>query len=224
MGLFGGSGRREAQTSAWTWGVFHSALAASAVLTAVVVVVMLAPGSPEARWARGRVETQLISAVGCVVLLGGLVVRASRAMAYECSIRRGPIPDLVAGSWLLAVPALAVAAAAARARGGAGEVVGLLALYLAWSWGASVVAFMTYAADKYVAIERGRGRPLFGRRTPEKVLQSFALFGGAPGAVLAQRVLHHKTSIEKRGFRTMVWVQAGVHYVAVAVVAYLYAR
>lgn len=229
MGILGGSGRREAQTSAWTWGLFHAVLAATAMGTAVVVLVMLEPRLRDAGWLRSRVGMGAVAAVGLGLALamgvGGLIVRASRALAYECSIRRGVIPDLVAGSWLLVMPATAILAAAARAwtaRAGAG--VGLLALYLAWSWGVSVVAFLTYGADKHVAIERGRGRGDFGRRTPEGALQSFALLGGAPGAILAQRVFRHKTSDDKRGFRAKVWLLAVVHYVAVAGLAFLLLR
>ena len=229
MGILGGSGRREAQTSAWTWGLFHAALAASAMGTAALVVVLLEPRLRDAGWLRSRVGMGAVAAVGLGLALamgvGGLIVRASRAMAYECSIRRGVIPDLIAGSWLLAVPATAIVAAAARVwteKAGAG--VGLLALYLAWSWGVGVVAFLTYGADKHVAIERGRGREDFGRRTPESGLQVFSLLGGAPGAMLAQRVFRHKTSDDKRGFRARVWLLAIVHYVAVAGLAFLLLR
>lgn len=226
MGMLGGSRRREAQTSAWTWGLFHAALAASAMGTAALVVVMLEPRLRDAGWLRSRVGMGAVAAVGLGLALamgvGGLIVRASRALAYECSMRRGVIPDLIAGSWLLAVPALAVAAASARAWASwAGAGVGLSGLYLAWAWAVSVVAFLTYGADKYVAIERGRGREDFSRRTPEGALQSFALLGGAPGAILAQRVFRHKTSDDKRAFRAKVWLLAIVHYVALAGLAYL---
>ena len=94
----------------------------------------------------------------------------------------------------------------------------------AWGWGASVAAFLTYGADKWVAVERGRGREDFGRRTPEGALQAFALLGGEPGAMLARRVFRHKTSPDKRGFRARAWLLAAAHYAAVAGLAFLLAR
>lgn len=229
MGMTGSSGRREAQTSALTWGLFHTAIAVAATATAMIVIVLLEPRLRDADWIRSRVGLGVIAAacvgVGLAMGVGGLIVRASRALAYECSIRRGVIPDLIAGSWLLAMPILAIVAAAARAWASwAGAGVGLSALYLAWAWAASVVAFLTYGADKHVAIERGRGREAFSRRTPESALQAFALLGGAPGAILAQRVFRHKTSDDKRSFRVKVWLLAIAHYVALAGLAFLLIR
>lgn len=219
--------RREAQTSAWTWGVFHGALAASAAATAVLVILMVEPRLRDSEWLFSHEGAWAISAVvlglGMAMGIGGLIVRASRALAHECSTRRGAAPDLAAGSWQLAMPTLAIAAATARAwsdPAAAGLVP--LALYLAWCWGANVVAFIVYGADKYVAVERGWSRSGVGHRVPERVLQGFALVGGAPGSILAQRVFHHKTSVEKRGFRARVWALAVVHYVAVAALAALW--
>lgn len=69
----------------------------------------------------------------------------------------------------------------------------VLGLYL----GASVVAFLAYALDKSAA----RG----GRwRTAESTLHGFGLIGGWPGALIAQKVLRHKTS--KQPFKTLFWV------------------
>ncbi|QXE92746.1 DUF1294 domain-containing protein [Geomonas subterranea] len=56
----------------------------------------------------------------------------------------------------------------------------------------SLTAFTLYAVDKRAAV---RG----GRRIRERTLHLAGLFGGWPGAVLAQRVLHHKS--QKRSFQ-----------------------
>lgn len=52
--------------------------------------------------------------------------------------------------------------------------------------GMSILAVLGYACDKRAAIA---GR----RRVPEKTLHIIEGLGGWPGALLARRVLHHKT-------------------------------
>jgi uncharacterized membrane protein YsdA (DUF1294 family) len=59
---------------------------------------------------------------------------------------------------------------------------GAVVLYLA----ASVAAVVAYRVDKSAA-QRGQ------RRTPESTLHVLALMGGWPGALIAQRVFHHKS-------------------------------
>lgn len=61
----------------------------------------------------------------------------------------------------------------------------------------SVLAFAAYYFDKSAAIA---GR----RRTPERTLHGYALFGGWPGALLAQQFLRHKSS--KSSFQTVFWL------------------
>jgi uncharacterized membrane protein YsdA (DUF1294 family) len=56
----------------------------------------------------------------------------------------------------------------------------------------SLVTFLLYARDKSAA-QAGR------RRIPERTLHVLGLAGGWPGALLAQRVLRHKSS--KRRFQ-----------------------
>lgn len=68
----------------------------------------------------------------------------------------------------------------------------VLLLYLA----ASVVAFGAYWLDK-TAARAGRAR------TPEKHLHLFALIGGWPGAVFAQRMFRHKS--RKVEFQRWFW-------------------
>lgn len=71
----------------------------------------------------------------------------------------------------------------------------------------SVVAFFMYGEDKSAA-EQGRWR------TPESTLHMLALVGGWPGALIAQRFFHHKTT--KQPFRTIFWITVMANCVALA--------
>ena len=68
----------------------------------------------------------------------------------------------------------------------------VLGLYLC----ASVVAILIYAKDK-AAAQNNRWR------TPEGTLLTLGLIGGWPGALIAQRVLHHKS--RKLSFQIAFW-------------------
>ncbi len=96
--------------------------------------------------------------------------------------------------------------------------IGLLAwgiwtrqLPLGWTLSAAVAVnlatFWTYAADKNAATQRRW-------RTPESSLHLLSLFGGWPGAWLAQQTLRHKSS--KREFRAVYWLTVVVHCAALA--------
>jgi uncharacterized membrane protein YsdA (DUF1294 family)/cold shock CspA family protein len=85
--------------------------------------------------------------------------------------------------------------------------------YVAVQWGfkpqvflayvvVSLAAFMMYAFDKSAAVA-GRWR------TPESTLHALALFGGWPGALLAQQLLRHKTA--KAEFIVAFWATVGVN-------------
>jgi uncharacterized membrane protein YsdA (DUF1294 family)/cold shock CspA family protein len=63
--------------------------------------------------------------------------------------------------------------------------------------GLSVLSFVVYATDKAAAKRSAN-------RIPESTLHMLALFGGWPGALLAQQVLRHKSS--KVEFRLVFWV------------------
>lgn len=76
---------------------------------------------------------------------------------------------------------------------------GLFAAYLLVI---NVVTFAAFAVDKRSA-ELGR------RRTPERDLLTLAFIGGTPGALVAQRLLRHKT--RKEPFRTTLWSLAALH-------------
>jgi len=65
------------------------------------------------------------------------------------------------------------------------------------SLGLSMVTFAAYATDK-LAAKRGEWR------TAENTLHLFGMFGGWPGALIAQRFLRHKTV--KRSFQVNFWL------------------
>lgn len=61
----------------------------------------------------------------------------------------------------------------------------------------SALTFTLYWLDKRAAINGNR-------RTPESTLQTFSLIGGWPGGLIAQRILHHKSS--KKSFVLTYWL------------------
>jgi uncharacterized membrane protein YsdA (DUF1294 family) len=83
---------------------------------------------------------------------------------------------------------------------------GLALLYLV----ASALTFAVYAFDKRAAVQGAR-------RVSERTLHWLALVGGWPGALLAQRLLRHKT--RKPFFRTMLRLTIGLHIVLLAALA-----
>jgi uncharacterized membrane protein YsdA (DUF1294 family) len=72
---------------------------------------------------------------------------------------------------------------------------------------ASVITFFAYAFDKSAAV-RGQWR------TAESTLHMFAIFGGWPGAVVAQRFLRHKSS--KWSFQVYFWATVILNCMALA--------
>ncbi|WP_238707611.1 DUF1294 domain-containing protein [Comamonas testosteroni] len=72
--------------------------------------------------------------------------------------------------------------------------------------GLSMLTFMAYWQDKWAA-QKGQWR------TPEKTLQTMALAGGWPGALLAQQWLRHKSS--KTSFQLQFWLMVLINVVAV---------
>jgi len=72
--------------------------------------------------------------------------------------------------------------------------------------GMSMVAFIAYAIDKSAA-QKGH------RRTPESTLQLFALLGGWPGALLAQKYLRHKSA--KASFQFTFWIIVAINVLAI---------
>ena len=76
--------------------------------------------------------------------------------------------------------------------------VWVLAAYLL----ASIAAFITYALDKSAAKNNQW-------RTQEATLHLFALAGGWPGALIAQRLLRHKT--KKQSFQVVFWATVALN-------------
>jgi uncharacterized membrane protein YsdA (DUF1294 family)/cold shock CspA family protein len=81
-----------------------------------------------------------------------------------------------------------------------------------WIIALSITAFFIYGFDKSQAQRSAL-------RVPEVILHLLSLCGGSPGAFVAMRVFHHKTS--KRGFQAVFWLIVAVQ---VAVLAYLLLR
>ena len=75
---------------------------------------------------------------------------------------------------------------------------------------ASLFAFAVYAIDKAAAADRRA-------RTSERALHAIALAGGWPGALLAQRLLNHKSS--KPAFRTRFAVTVVLNVAAFVLLA-----
>lgn len=93
------------------------------------------------------------------------------------------IPPLFAVCFLLFVIAIVI---------GGRIPAAILGLYLV----ASIVSFFAYAFDKSAA-QRNQWR------TQESTLHLFALIGGWPGALAAQRLLRHKSA--KTSFQAVFW-------------------
>ena len=79
----------------------------------------------------------------------------------------------------------------------------VLGLYAA----ASVVAFLAYGHDKSAAVRDAW-------RVKENTLHLFALLGGWPGALVAQRLFRHKSF--KASFQTTYWITVVLNCAALA--------
>lgn len=81
----------------------------------------------------------------------------------------------------------------------------LPSVLLAFYFIMSVVTFIVYAVDKSAA-QNARWR------TPENTLHLLSLFGGWPGALIAQQKLRHKS--KKQPFRMIFWFTVMLNFVA----------
>jgi len=81
----------------------------------------------------------------------------------------------------------------------------LLKFYLLVTCVVSLATFFVYGWDKRQAVRNAQ-------RVPEKTLHLLAVFGGWPGALLAQHVFRHKN--RKASFQMVFWLigmaQAGI--------------
>ncbi len=89
---------------------------------------------------------------------------------------------------------------------------GALFLLFGWYWlldyliAINIAAFALYGYDKNAAQNKRL-------RVPERVLHGVELFGGTPGAFIAQRVFHHKT--RKVSYRIVFWLIFAIQAAAV---------
>ncbi len=81
----------------------------------------------------------------------------------------------------------------------------------------SAITFLMYAWDKRQAKRSSHTKV---NRTPERTLQLLALFGGWPGALLAQQLLRHKS--QKRRFIIVLWLCILVNVGSYFAVGYLW--
>jgi uncharacterized membrane protein YsdA (DUF1294 family)/cold shock CspA family protein len=77
-----------------------------------------------------------------------------------------------------------------------------------WVGALSLVTFGIYGYDKAQAQNNGP-------RVPEAVLHLLGLLGGTPGAFIAMRMFHHKTS--KQSFQTIFWLTVAVQLVVLVI-------
>lgn len=75
--------------------------------------------------------------------------------------------------------------------------------------GINVIAFLAFGWDKRQSKHPGASR------IAERSLIGLALFGGALGALIGQKVFRHKT--KKQPFRTLLWLAAVINILAVIV-------
>jgi len=77
-----------------------------------------------------------------------------------------------------------------------------------WIAALSLVTFGIYGYDKAQAQNNGP-------RVPEAVLHLLGLLGGTPGAFIAMRTFHHKTS--KQSFQTVFWLTVAAQVVVLVI-------
>lgn len=82
------------------------------------------------------------------------------------------------------------------------NLLGYVGMYLpSFISGVTVLTFLIYAWDKRKAKQSAYKKV---NRVSERTLHLLALFGGWPGALLAQQLIRHKS--QKRAFITVLWI------------------
>lgn len=162
-------------------------------------------------WPQGAGRPQLNQALSFVVEQGPKGKRATqvrlkpvKAPGRPTRPRRGPPAGAAPTGWAtrLAVPLFLVVVAVVAWRWQLSWWVAV------WYGVASVVTLMAYALDKSAAV-RGSWR------IREDTLHLLSLAGGWPGALLAQRLLRHKST--KAPFRAVFWVTVVANVVGLVV-------
>ena len=127
-----------------------------------------------------------------------------RLRAVNVLFREAPAPRTEPGPTHMAAACSLVAAfvAAVIALAVTGRIPWVVpAVYIA----VSLLTFVIYAFDKSAAMNRRW-------RTSEQLLHLLSLLGGWPGALIGQRMFHHKS--KKAGFQVVFWLIVAMHLAA----------
>lgn len=73
----------------------------------------------------------------------------------------------------------------------------------------NITTFVAYFVDKRAAIRHAW-------RVPENTLHVLEFLGGWLGALLAQKIFHHKTS--KKSFRNVFWLMIILEFIAIGII------
>ena len=73
----------------------------------------------------------------------------------------------------------------------------------------NITTFVAYFADKRAAVRHAW-------RVPENTLHMLEFLGGWLGALLAQKIFHHKTA--KKSFRNMFWLMIFLEFLAIMII------
>ncbi len=73
----------------------------------------------------------------------------------------------------------------------------------------NITTFVAYFADKRAAVRHAL-------RVPENTLHMLEFLGGWLGALLAQKIFHHKTA--KKSFRNMFWLMIFLEFLAIMII------
>ncbi|WP_442887535.1 DUF1294 domain-containing protein [Congregicoccus parvus] len=83
-----------------------------------------------------------------------------------------------------------------------------LSAVIDWRWITGIAALLSAISASLYAVDKRRARTA-ARRIPESTLHLSALVGGWPGALLAQRLVRHKT--RKASFQVVFWCIVAAH-------------
>jgi uncharacterized membrane protein YsdA (DUF1294 family) len=176
-------------------------------------------------------KTTALIALGVALIpllfVARLAFRSTRALSYQAAQRHARIWDDIRSAqfWLL-IPVLGMATVLIRPallgalanQSAIRAILSWLPEYSAWCAAVSALAFLHFGADKYVAIKRELS-PDADRRTAEKFLIAFAIWGGWPGAFAAMAAFRHKTADIR--FRAGIWRSFAIHLVILTVLVAL---